>query len=244
MKNVSQSSESDDLAAYGWNATAFGTLGTSSSSGIVNKGFIANETKSADGTYSTFTIGQTGTSSPNGKITSTVEGLAILFQQIDINYDFTLEADVTVATVGEKTQQGFGIALYDAVFDMDVSGTSLPNVVAGGLYAAGSTSIAKYWERIGGTGEGWATYYTATVESNSWYSVNDTAHLKLQRVGQNVDITVVYNGETTTHRYQDISFNNMDNDYCYAGFIATRGTTITIDSRTISFTIDKVGQGA
>ena len=234
--------DTDTLAAYGWNATAFGTLGTSKSSGIVGKGFIANETASDDGTYSTFTIGN---SSANGKITSTVEGLALLFQQIDAQYDFTLEADVTLTTVGTKTQQGFGIALYDAVFDMDVSGTSLPNVVAGGMLASATSTVATHWERIGASAEGWALHNTSTVADNSWYSVGDTAHLKLQKTGQNVDISVSINGgDTVTHRYQDISFKDMDNDYCYAGFFATRGTTITIDSRTITFTIDKVGQGA
>ncbi|MCR5112495.1 MAG: hypothetical protein K6A63_01005 [Acholeplasmatales bacterium] len=226
----------DTIAAYGWNSTAFGSLGTNSPT---SKGWIANE-----GTDS-YTVGQyyekSGTPTAAGKITAGEEGVALLFQQIDLNYKFTMEADVTVATTvsASASGSGFGIGIYDGVTDFLNNKGFLPNVVAGGLLATSSSSLSTHWERIGGSSSGFAINSSAATISG-YYSVGDTAHLKLVKDGQSVVISVTYNGTTTTAKFLDKAFTNTDSNYLYAGLFASRGTTITVAKNTLTFTIDGV----
>ena len=77
---------------------------------------------------------------------------------------------------------------------------------------------------------------------NGFWSVDDTFTLTIERIGQTVNVTVVYNGTTYTESYYDFDLFAKDGDYMYVGMFANRGTVVEFTS--LDFTITGESQGA
>ena len=215
-----------------WYGTAFGDTGGDPAK--ASNGYYATETSSG-----VFKVGQTGTDSPKGKIAGTSVGIAFLFKQISISRNFTLMGVAKVLTTASTNQAGFGLMLRDDCYEPTNDKSILSNFVAASIYcdsASASASSVKFNMK-------YQSGLTLASDSlSSTYAVNDTATFTIKRLGQVVTATTFYKEKTYTQTYTDFDFVAKDNDYFYAGFFATRGTTIEVTD--VTFTDDGESQGA
>ena len=63
-----------------------------------------------------------------------------------------------------------------------------------------------------------------------------------ERIGQTVNVTVVYGGVTYTESYYDFDLFARDTEYMYVGMFANRGTVVEFTD--VVFTITGDSQGA
>ena len=122
----------------------------------------------------------------------------------------------------------------DDVYLNEQNSSILSNYVAAG-FLCGDSSMNILFNREN---------QALTKESNttSLYSVDDTATLSIERVGQVVKTTVVYKNQTYTKTYTDYDFQAIDNGYMYVGMFANRGTVI--ECTNVVFEITGESQGA
>jgi hypothetical protein len=66
--------------------------------------------------------------------------------------------------------------------------------------------------------------------------------MTIERVGQVVNVSVVYNGQTYTATHTDFDFFAVDTEYMYVGMFSTRGTVVEFTN--VVFTITGESQGA
>lgn len=213
----------------GWYGTAFGDCGGDPS--IASNGYYATET--SDGV---FKVGQTGTSSPKGKITSSSAGFALAFRQISISRNFTLTAKAKVLTTASTKQAAFGLMLRDDCYVPANDKSIVSNFVAAGILCDGNGANNLYNMSFS------SKLSNGSGTSAGLYAVNDTAEFTIKRLGQVVTVTTVYKGNTYTDTYTDFDFVAKDNDYFYAGMFATRGTSVEFTD--ITLTDDGESQGA
>ncbi len=237
---VVPSYQSPDLANYvqpdhfktiteGWYGTAFGDCGGTPST--ASNGYVAQET-----TAGVFSVGQSADSN-KGKFASAGDGIAYLFRQVDVKYNFTVTAEAKVIKQAGVKQAGFGLMLRDdAYINQSTSKVMITtNYVAAGFVTTDTNMNVLFYRENS----------TLTKHSNvvsSLYAVDDTATLTITRVGQTVTTTVVYKNETYTTKYVDFDFQAMDNSYMYVGMFATRGTVVEFTN--VVFTITGESQGA
>ena len=211
----------------GWYGTAFGKTGGSPT----GKGFFAKETSEG-----VFQVGQyVEGASPQGKFTSSEDGFAFLFRQVEASKNFTL-------TVGGKivyapvNQSGFGLMLRDdCVINQSGNGNITTNYVTAGFLCASSSMTANFYRENAAFNKG-----SGTVSSIA--AVEDTFTMTIERVGQSVKVTVVYGGQTYTQTHYDFDFFAVDTEYMYVGMFATRGTVVEFTN--VVFTITGDSQGA
>jgi lysophospholipase L1-like esterase len=211
-----------------WWGSAFGDIGTS----LVPASFDITETATGvsmrSGVYASATSGTTA-----GKIGST-EGIALYFQQIPIDKDFTLSATATVNWfVANGGQTGFGIMVRDGVW-IDTADSKLKSasVAVGTLkYAAasGSTPASAYyaWYRPDSAS---GISKLGTI-SSSFPEAGSVINMSIQKVG--AIYTCTYGSETPVS--YTIDLNALVNDYVYAGLFTAR--ECQVDWSNIALTI-------
>lgn len=230
-----------DLAGYkpashfttiteGWYGTAFGNTGGNPQSS--SNGYIAKET--AEGV---FQVGQHLDSGSNkGKFEGASDGFAFLFRQVDVYKDFTLTVTGKVIYTGSTKQAGFGLMLRDdCVIDQSSSGSISTNYVTAGFYCDSSSMYANFYRENESLVKG-----KTTVDGLA--AVDDTFTMTIERIGQTVNVSVTYNGETYEASHVDFDFLARDTQYMYVGMFANRGTVIEFTN--VVFTITGDSQGA
>lgn len=226
---------SPDLSSYnpvehfktlseGWYGTAFGDTGGDPNS--TSNGYIATETSTG-----TFKVGQyiEGGSS-KGKFSSTSDGFAYLFRQVESDKNFTITAKAKVLTTSSTKQAGFGLMLRDDAYLPTKDSAIKGNFIASG-FLCDSSSMTAIFSR---DNDSKLTKSNNTVAS--LYNVDDEAILSIERLGQKVTITIVYKEKTYTQEYLDFPLTAKDSKYMYIGMFANRGTTIEFSEVTFTIT--------
>ena len=212
----------------GWYGTAFGDCGGAPAT--ASNGYYATETSTG-----VFKVGQTGTSSAKGKIANTSVGIALVFKQISLSRNFTLTGKAKVLTTASTKQAGFGLMLRDDCYEPANDKSIISNFVAASIYCDTDSSIKFNMKFENGLTAG-------SSGLSALYAAGDTAAFTIKRLGQVVTVTTVYKDQSYTETYTDFDFTAKDNDYFYAGFFATRGTSIEVTD--VSFTDDGESLGA
>ena len=78
--------------------------------------------------------------------------------------------------------------------------------------------------------------------TDGFWAVGDTLTLTIERIGQTVNVTVVYNGVTYTESYYDFDLFARDTEYMYVGMFANRGTVVEFSN--VQFEVTGTSQGA
>ena len=211
----------------GWYGTGFGDTGGDPSG--ASNGYVAKETD--DGVYQ---VGQTA-SSTKGKFSSTTDGFAFLFTQVEADKNFKITVTAEVVTTASTKQAGFGLMLRDDVY-LPVKNSSIVSnyVTAGILCEADSTTALFSRENTTLTkGESFASALPA---------VGDVYTMTIERVGQSVTVTVTCGDNTVSTTHYDFDFFAVDNGYMYVGMFANRGTVVEFSN--LQFEITGTSQGA
>lgn len=206
----------------GWYGSAFGDMG---STDPYKCGYIATETEAGK-----FRVGQGSNGSMKGKISSTTEGYAFAFRQVSVSKNFKLSGKGTIVTqISDGKQAGFGLMLRDdAYIPTSDKGICSNNIVAGVYQKKAGSNIVGYARQSGGIVE---SKNTSTLTP----AVGTTIEATIERVGQVVTTTVIYNGETFVSTYTDFDLIARDNEYMYVGMCGTRG--IIAEWTNVSFQI-------
>ncbi|MDE6656446.1 MAG: hypothetical protein K2J85_05590, partial [Anaeroplasmataceae bacterium] len=158
--------------ASGWYGTAFGDCGGSPSS--AGNGYRAKENNGV------FEVGQTAASS-KGKFASAGDGFAYLFQQISKDKNFEITVTAKVINVDPTKQAGFGLMLRDDCFiNQSTSKEMITSnyLTAGFVTKDGGMNALFYREN--------STLVNNQNNISSLYAVNDTAVMKIIRLGQSI----------------------------------------------------------
>ncbi len=219
-----------NFISEGWYGTAFGDTGGSPVSD--SNGFVAEETQEG-----IFKVGQEGTASPKGKITSSSDGLAMIFKQVSVTKNFELSAKIKVLTQAGVKQAGFGLMLRDDIYVNQATQNAaiVSNYLASGIYNNSDTTSSVLFRREN------AKLANEGNAINSIYAVDDEATAKITRLGQAVTLEFTYKDQTYTKTYYDFDLMAIDQDYMYVGMFATRGTTIECSEVTFNITSDAQG---
>ncbi len=195
-----------------WYGTAFGDCGGSP----LKSGFIAEEE-----TQGVFKVGQFGTSN-KGKISSSTEGIGMIFKQVSRKKNFKITANVEITECLTVKQAGFGLMLRDDIYveQAEKNPTILSNYVAAGFYNSNDTESNILYSRENAILKNEGNKVLA-------YNKGSKAVLTIERLGQVVKTMVVYEGQTYIATYTDFDFFAIDNEYMYVGMYATRGTVAT-----------------
>ena len=213
----------------GWYGTAFGDTGGSPQS--ASNGYLARETSEG-----VFEVGQYKSGSNKGKFSSSSDGFAFLFRQVEANKNFKMTVTGKITKTATTKQAGFGLMLRDdCIIDQDASGTIATNYLTAGVYADSSTKMMANFYRENGT-------FHKGETMNGMYAVDDTFTFTIERIGQTVHVTVVYNGVTYTQSYYDFDLFARDGEYMYVGMFANRGTVVEFTD--LQFEITGESQGA
>ena len=211
----------------GWYGTAFGDCGGTPN--VSSNGYYATETASG--------IFKVGNDKSKGKLTSTNDGFAYAFRQVEKNKNFTISADVLVLQMAATKQAGFGLMLRDDVY-INQEGKSITNtanyLAAGFITNDGSCNVLFKREN--------KTLAKEANLINGYYAKDDTAKLEIVSLGQSITIKVIYKDNTYTKTTLDFDLFATDSNYMYVGMFATRGTVCEFSN--VSFTITGESQGA
>ena len=214
----------------GWYGTAFGDTGGAPAT--ATNGYYATETSTG-----VFKVGQTGTSSPKGKIASTSEGYAFCFTPVPVSDNFMITITAKVLTTANVKQAGFGLMLRDDCYVPTNDKSILSNYVAAAVYASSETACIANFSR-----ESSALKQETENAISALYAVDDTATFTITRTGQVVTVTTVYKANTYATTYTDFDFVARDNDFMYVGAFAVRGTSIEVTN--VTYTKTGESQGA
>ena len=214
----------------GWYGTAFGNTGGSPQS--TSNGYIAKEVSEG-----VFQVGQHLDSGSNkGKFQSADDGFAFVFRQVEANKNFKLTVMGEIVYTAGVKQAGFGLMLRDdCVIGQSATGSINTNYVTAGIYFPSDNVMTANFYREN------ATLNKGQSLSGSLTGV-DTFTMTIERIGQVVNVTVVYGGQTYTATHTDFDFFAVDTQYMYVGMFANRGTVI--ECTNVVFEITGESQGA
>lgn len=214
----------------GWYGTAFGNTGGNPQS--TSNGYIAKEISNG-----VFHVGQHLDSGSNkGKIEGASDGFAFIFRQIEADKNFTLSVSGKIVNTGSTKQAGFGLMLRDdCIINQSATGTINTNYVTAGFLTTDSNMSVNFYRENSSLKKGNDTVSTLA-------NVGDTFTMTIERVGQVVNVSVVYNGTTYTKTHTDFDFFAVDTEYMYVGMFSTRGTVVEFTN--VVFTITGESQGA
>ena len=202
------------LAIPGFHASAFGNIGGAiidSTTGAVSGNFVV------DSSPADVTLEVKGN---KGKIASTDDGYLMYFKQIPANKDFTFSADMTVKSVDNNNQVGYGLVVRDDMYiDLNQGGITSNYVAVGGHRPSGGTASAA-WKRESAA----IKYETATTPSTAESKIS----LKIVKVGNTYSLYTKTASDDDFVKVVDytIELNKVDADYVYAGLMACRNVKV------------------
>ena len=211
----------------GWYGTAFGNTGGDPTN-YGSKGFLAKEVSTG--------VFQVGNEKSNGKFQSSDDGFSFLFTQVEADKNFTITVTGKVLKTASTKQAGFGLMLRDdCIINQTANGSISSNYITAGILANSSTEMYANFYRENGT-------LKKGTKMDGMYAVDDVVTFTIERIGQTVNVTVVYNGVTYTESYYDFDLFARDTEYMYVGMFANRGTVVEFSN--VQFTITGESQGA
>ncbi|SEG00191.1 pectinesterase family protein [Lachnospira multipara] len=163
----------------------------------------------------------------NGKIASTVDGLAMYYYKIPVGSTFTLTATATVNSITQNDQVSFGLMARDDMYlDTSLSDALGDYVAAGPLKITKGSSMWKCFARKSGvlTSGGACEKYTAI-------NAGDSFDLKIQSNSDGYACT--FGDETTVTGGFDFALTKVDSDYVYVGMFVARQADVTFTDITL-----------
>ena len=211
----------------GWYGTGFGDTGGDPAT--ASNGYIAKETEEG-----VFQVGQTAGSN-KGKFSSTADGFAFLFTQVEADKNFKITVTAEIITTASTKQAGFGLMLRDDIYLPTKDASIVSNYVTAGILCEADSTYALFKREN-------ATLNKGQSFGSGLPAVGDVYTMSIERVGQSVTVTVSLGDKTVSTTHYDFDFLAKDNGYMYVGMFANRGTVVEFTD--LQFEITGTSQGA
>lgn len=212
--NYKESTYSNELSQstlwsdYGiWKGTVFGNMG-----GDPN---TANQTLDTDSNGNM----HIAVANNKGKISSTVDGIAMYYYKVPANSTFTLTAKATINKLSLNDQVSFGLMARDDMYiDYNTTQTLGDYVAAAPLKLTNAGGVWNCFARKSGV-------LTQGGTCTNSISVGDTVNLCIE---SNLDgYACTFGNESTITGGFDFKLTSIDSDYVYVGMFVARNADIT-----------------
>lgn len=194
----------------GWWASVFGDVGGESKISPDNFTFKVNEDDSV-----TMAVKYNC-----GKISSTADGVGMMFKQVPANQDFTLTGTIEIVSFSNNNQISFGAMLRD---DMYID--TYNNAISSNYVAAGTLEVAKDAPSVIFSRE------DSKLSKDKKVTKEDIV------VGNKVDVSITRDGNTieakfgaNSYTYTDFNLTEIDGAYDYVGFYVVRNCEINVSN--------------
>ena len=155
---------------------------------------------------------------PAGKIAPASDGIAMYYQAVPADRNFTLTADVTINSLNNTNLNSFGLMVRDDIYLDTVLNDTLGDYVAAGPLMSASAQpwncfARKSGELIGGT--------TATRT----YSAGETVHMEIRKSSDGY--TCIFGDNPPVSAGFDFPLTVLDSSNVYVGMFVARGADVT-----------------
>jgi hypothetical protein len=208
-----------------WQGSVFGDVGGQSKIG--DGSYAISETTTSPLVVSM----RSGTTTASaGKIAAATDGIALYFQKVPIEKDFTLKATATVTSITyNNSQVGFGMMVRDAAWTDTSDASLLSSYVAVGTLKGNNPASA------------WSSFQRDTSAPTQLTGTTVTSAADVPVAASVIDLTIVKSGSTYTCTYgteapavYDIDLTAIDGDFVYAGLFTTRECQVEFSNVTLT----------
>ncbi len=161
-----------------------------------------------------------------GKIAAKSDGIAMYYQQIPADRNFTLSADVTIDGLDANNQASFGLMVRDDVYLDTVIHDMLGDYVAAGPLMLGSSEPWNCFARKNGM-------LTQGSQLTRHYTVGDTIHLEIRKSSDGYTCTFGDNAPVSAGF--DFSLTTRDSEHVYAGLFVSRSVDVRFQNISLTF---------
>lgn len=202
-----------------WKGTVFGNVGEAGSINKNNFALDADENGNIHIRAGEFTSKDAGKGV--GKISTPNEGLAMYYQAIPADRNFTLTADVKINKLVSNNQVSFGLMVRDDIYLDLTANETLGDYVAAGPLDIASTQQTNSFARKNGVLKKGGT-------CTKVYGVGDTMTIKIKK---SVDgYTCTYGENAPVSAGFDFKLTAIDSEFVYAGMFASRNADVTFSN--------------
>ena len=152
-----------------------------------------------------------------GKIANTSDGIAMYYQQIPTDRNFTLSADVTIDGLDSNNQASFGLMVRDDIYLDTVINDTLGDYVAAGPLMLGFSDPWNCFARKNGV-------LTQGSALTKHYTTGDTVHLEIRKSSDGYTCTFGDNAPVSTGF--DFPLTTRDSEHVYAGMFVARSVDV------------------
>lgn len=162
-----------------------------------------------------------------GKIATKSDGIAMYYQAVPADRNFTLSADVTISGLDANNQASFGLMVRDDIYLDTVLTDTLGDYVAAGPLMLASSDPWNCFARKNGT----LTKGSSLVKN---YKAGDSLHLEIRKSSDGY--TCTFGDNPPVSAGFDFPLTARDSGYVYAGLFAARSVDVSFWN--VELTID------
>ena len=153
-----------------------------------------------------------------GKISTTTDGIAMYYQEIPADRNFTLSADVTIYHLDPNNQASFGLMVRDDIYLDTVTSDTLGDYVAAGPLMLGSDTPWNCFARKNGV-------LTQGGTASRIYQPGEIVHVEIRKTSDGYTCTFGDNAPISAGF--DFPLTTIDSEYVYAGMFVARSAEVT-----------------
>lgn len=153
-----------------------------------------------------------------GKISATTDGIAMYYQPVPADRNFTLSADVIIHHFDPNNQASFGLMVRDDIYLDTVTSDTLGDYVAAGPLMSGSDKPWSCFARKNGV-------LTQGQTATRLYSPGETLHLEIRKTSDGYTCTFGDNAPVSAGF--DFPLTAIDSEYVYGGIFVARSADVT-----------------
>lgn len=153
-----------------------------------------------------------------GKISASTDGLAMYYQAVPADRNFTLSADVTIHHLDPNNQASFGLMVRDDIYLDTISSDTLGDYVAAGPLMLGSDKPWNCFARK-------SSVLTQGGTTTRLYQPGDTLHLEIRKTSDGY--TCTFGDNMPVSAGFDFPLTTVDSEYVYAGMFVARSADVT-----------------
>lgn len=156
-----------------------------------------------------------------GKISAATDGLAMYYQAIPADRDFTLSADMIIHNLDANNQASFGLMVRDDIYLDTLTSDTLGDYVAAGPLMMGSDEPWNCFARKNGV-------LTRGGAASRLYQPGDCLHLEIRKTSDGYTCTFGDNPQVSAGF--DFPLTSIDPEYVYAGIFVTRSADVSFQN--------------
>lgn len=153
-----------------------------------------------------------------GKISAKTDGIAMYYQAVPADRNFTLSADVLINRIDANNQASFGLMVRDDIYLDQITSDTLGDYVAAGPLMMGSAKPWNCFARKSGE-------LTQGGTASRIYRPGESLHLEIRKTSDGY--TCTFGDNPPVSAGFDFPLTSVDPEYVYAGLFVARSADVT-----------------